>query len=360
MEAHKLNWLLLSTVVLGGMVLGYSQPAQADVFPASQVNANRTGSVPLTPDQQDFINQIKPGAIKGWKQSGVLPSIAISQAIIESGWGKSGLASQYHNLFGIKGSYNGQSVSLPTQEFQGGGYVSINDSFRAYPDWSTSIQDYGAFLKGNSRYSNLLGIRDYTQVAQLLHQDGYATSPEYAQTLISCIQRYGLQQIDQEAFDAPDDYTGPVGDGNVTDDSTTADSTSESTQPAMSLSSGYASAYTGYDKDQQHNPDATDTNNGQAPSQDNASAPTASQTPTSTEPTPATPAGKSFSNTSIGTYVFKTTTNVRTAPDVNAPIVAQYTVGEYVHYQGKVQAGGLTWLKYTSYSGQERYVATLN
>ena len=79
-----------------------------------------------------------------------MPSLTGAQAIIESGWGQSGLATQGHNLFGIKGSYNEQSVTMPTYEYYGGRYVRINDAFRAYPSNYESIVDHGRFFKQKS------------------------------------------------------------------------------------------------------------------------------------------------------------------------------------------------------------------
>ncbi|USS93488.1 glycoside hydrolase family 73 protein [Fructilactobacillus ixorae] len=214
MKFLKLHMVLFSSLLLAGSGLNHQtvHAAPQPVAPQAQTN----DFADLAPQQRNFINQVRPGAIMAWKQYGVLPSIAIAQAIIESGWGTSGLAAQSHNLFGIKGAWNGQAVFLPTQEFSGGGYVTITDAFRAYPDWSTSIQDYGDFLHSNPRYANLIGVRDYVSVANALHEDGYATAPDYAQTLITCIQQNHLERVDQEAFNAPDDYKGPVGSGAST------------------------------------------------------------------------------------------------------------------------------------------------
>lgn len=114
--------------------------------------------------------------------------------------GQSALTTQGHNLFGIKGSYNGQSVTMPTYEYYGGRYVQINDAFRAYPSNYESIVDHGHFLKENSRYSNLIGQKDYQTVTRLIRQDGYATDPQYTNTLNRVIQQYNLTAWDQEAF----------------------------------------------------------------------------------------------------------------------------------------------------------------
>lgn len=66
--------------------------------------------------QSDFINKIKDGVVKTWDTHQVLPSISAAQAILESNWGRSGLAVKGNNLFGIKGEYEGQSVLMETSE----------------------------------------------------------------------------------------------------------------------------------------------------------------------------------------------------------------------------------------------------
>ena len=146
----------------------------------------------------NFLNSIHDGALNGWRQYGVLPSVTAAQAILESGWGQSGLATQGHNLFGIKGSYNGHSITMPTREVYGGRSVYINDAFRAYANNNESVQDHGRFLAVNSRYHNLLWQTDYRTVTRLIQADGYATDPYYAVSLNAVIERYGLTAWDRE------------------------------------------------------------------------------------------------------------------------------------------------------------------
>lgn len=150
--------------------------------------------------QQAFIQSVAPGAIQGWNEYKVLPSITVAQAIVESGWGQSALSTQAHNLFGIKGSYNGNSVVMRTREVYGGRSVYVNANFRAYANNSESVTDHGRFLNVNSRYHNLLGDTNYVSVANKLHQDGYATDPSYASTLIRFVQTYNLNQLDAVAL----------------------------------------------------------------------------------------------------------------------------------------------------------------
>lgn len=149
---------------------------------------------------QQFIQSVASGAIEGWNKYGVLPSITVAQAILESGWGQSTLATSAHNLFGIKGSYNGHSVNMPTREVYGGRSVYINDYFRAYDNNAESVEDHGNFLYSNSRYHNLLGDTNYVSVANKLRADGYATDPSYASALISLVKTYNLTQLDSVAL----------------------------------------------------------------------------------------------------------------------------------------------------------------
>lgn len=149
---------------------------------------------------QNFIDSVAQGAINGWTKYGVLPSVTVAQAILESGWGQSALSTQAHNLFGIKGSYNGQYVTMQTREVYNGQSYYIYDNFRKYANNSESVEDHGNFLYSNSRYANLLDDQSYASVARKLQADGYATDPSYASSLIKLVEMYNLTQLDNIAF----------------------------------------------------------------------------------------------------------------------------------------------------------------
>lgn len=149
---------------------------------------------------QAFIQSVAQGAINGWHTYQVLPSVTVAQAILESGWGSSYLSTAAHNLFGIKGSYNGNSIRLQTREVYNGQSVYIYDNFRAYANNDQSVEDHGAFLNQNSRYHNLLGDTSYVSVANKLRADGYATDSNYASALINLVQTYGLDRLDSIAL----------------------------------------------------------------------------------------------------------------------------------------------------------------
>lgn len=170
--------------------------------PASgeQNNTPTTGKVVPSETQQDFINAVAPIAKETFKEYGVFPSITLAQAILESGWGRSGLTKQANNLFGIKAdsSWKGQILEMETQEHINGGIITIIARWRVYGTWQDSVMDHGRFLKENSRYAiaGVFQAKSYRDQANSLVTAGYATDPEYAQLLCSLIESYSLQNFD--------------------------------------------------------------------------------------------------------------------------------------------------------------------
>lgn len=154
-----------------------------------------------------FLNRIKSGAILGWQQYRILPSITGAQGVLEGASGTSRLAQPpYNNQFGIKAGegWNGKTVTLPTQEWNGSQMVSTTAEFRAYDSIEESIADHASFFTSTpwrtENYKYVIGEKDYKTAARALQSAGYATDPEYANKLIRIIEQYGLQQWDLEAF----------------------------------------------------------------------------------------------------------------------------------------------------------------
>lgn len=219
-----------------------STAASANTTAAYAAQAPASSSVDLSSlhfsnnaHSQQFIQSVAQGAIDGWNQYHVLPSITVAQAILESGWGRSTLSTRAHNLFGIKGSYNGNSVTMQTREVYGGRSVYVNANFRAYANNSESVTDHGRFLNVNSRYRNLLGDTNYVSVANKLHQDGYATDPNYANSLINLIRTYNLTQLDSVAL------PGKV----VTNKNTNGDNSSYNSGSSSVSNTGYYTVQSG-------------------------------------------------------------------------------------------------------------------
>lgn len=154
----------------------------------------------MSKQTENFINKVKGGATQLWSIYKVLPSVAIAQAALESAWGTSGLATKYNNLFGIKGSYGGNAANMATWEVYGGVRYDIKANFRAYPNWETSIKDYGVFLNVNSRYKKALGLTNYKDQIKAIHVAGYATDPNYQKKIIQIIEANNLVQFDKQVL----------------------------------------------------------------------------------------------------------------------------------------------------------------
>lgn len=148
--------------------------------------------------QVEFIQKIVNGAQEAYKKYHILPSITIAQAILESGWGQSGLTKKANNLFGVKAfsSWPGATVEMMTQEYDGGGSYSTSAKFRAYASWDESIDDHSKVLM-QSNFSGVRAATTYIEAATALVQGGYATDPEYAQLIISLVEKYQLYIYDK-------------------------------------------------------------------------------------------------------------------------------------------------------------------
>ncbi len=125
-------------------------------------------------------------------------SPVIAQAILESGWGESKLASQYHNYFGLKcgSKWTGKSVNLKTQEeYTKGTLTTISDNFRVFDSMEEGVKGYFEFIQ-LSRYQNLRGITDPKKYLETIRADGYATSYSYVESCMKLINQYGLTKYD--------------------------------------------------------------------------------------------------------------------------------------------------------------------
>ena len=137
----------------------------------------------------------------------------IAQAILESGWGKSGLASKYHNYFGLKcgSSWKGKSVNMATkEEYKVGTLTNIRDNFRVYDSMEAGVKGYFDFIN-TSRYANLKGVKSPEEYVIRIKADGYATSSKYVDNIIKVIRDNNLKRFDGN------------GDGNMKKDELTGE-----------------------------------------------------------------------------------------------------------------------------------------
>lgn len=139
-----------------------------------------------------YINKYKDWAIEQMEQYHIPASITLAQGLLESNAGRSSLATQANNHFGIKvgGSWTGPYIVKSDDR--------PNDRFRKYKSARESYIDHSKFLANGPRYRFLfqLGRTDYKAWARGLKQAGYATNPAYAESLIRTIEMYNLHQFD--------------------------------------------------------------------------------------------------------------------------------------------------------------------
>ncbi|MHA3224896.1 LysM peptidoglycan-binding domain-containing protein [Globicatella sulfidifaciens] len=171
----------------------------------SNVMAQTTSNTRLS--KSEFLNLVTDSAKKIAASNDLYASVMIAQAVLESGWGNSTLASApYHNLFGIKGSSSDNTVNMDTLEDDGtGNYYVANEAFKRYDDYAGSLQDYANILTGDNganswRYNYYLGARvsqtnSYQDATR--HLTGrYATDTSYASKLNAIIQQNNLIAYD--------------------------------------------------------------------------------------------------------------------------------------------------------------------
>ncbi|MGX7348507.1 LysM peptidoglycan-binding domain-containing protein [Aerococcus vaginalis] len=200
-----MNQNLKKTLATGATVLGsvFTLAAYQSVAADHAVMAAPNGT---TYDiNNPFLSKIAGPASELAGQNDLYASVMMAQAILETGWGSSQLSQEpYNNLFGIKGSYQGNSVDFNTLEDDGtGNYYQINDGFRKYPSVRESLQDYVNLIRGGISgdpnfysgvwKSNTNSYRDAT--AALTGR--YATDTSYATKLNSIIESNDLTRFDQ-------------------------------------------------------------------------------------------------------------------------------------------------------------------
>lgn len=152
---------------------------------------------------KNFIKTIGPLATIDQKSSGILASITIAQACLESAYGTSDLAVKAKALFGIKKhDWKGKTYTKKSYEYEHGKKVLRKSVFRAYNSWQESINDHSNYLRTrkvdgkNLTYKAVVGEKDYKKAAKALQKAGYSTYGTYASMLINLIKKYALTQFD--------------------------------------------------------------------------------------------------------------------------------------------------------------------
>lgn len=141
---------------------------------------------------EQYIKIYRQTAIREMQRTGIPASITLAQGILESGNGNSRLAKKGNNHFGIKcHDWTGKRI-FEDDDLR-------NECFRKYRNANESFIDHSDFLTSKKRYASLFSLhpKDYKAWAKGLKRAGYATARDYAQRLISLIERYQLHRYDK-------------------------------------------------------------------------------------------------------------------------------------------------------------------
>lgn len=140
---------------------------------------------------RDFVSRMSTAARVASEQSGVHTKLILSQAALESGWGKREIlredGSTSHNLFGIKAgsSWKGDVVHVTTTEYINGKPQKVKEPFRAYGSYEEAFTDYANLVGNSKRYAEVKEAPTAEVAAKRIQKAGYATDPAYADKLIS-------------------------------------------------------------------------------------------------------------------------------------------------------------------------------
>lgn len=174
--------------------------------------------------QEDYINMIYPKALEIGRKYGLDPVTIMTQAVLETGWGRQVAG---NNHFGVKSHGRSGGVQVTTHEHVNGKPVKIRDSFRAYDNWEDSMEDYAKFLQENPRYGDALKQSGYANQLQGLADAGYATDVNYA-TKMQDVARSVVRRLPQGGLPYPPGEIPNI----VATQQDTADLTQMAPQPA--------------------------------------------------------------------------------------------------------------------------------
>jgi flagellar protein FlgJ len=170
---------------------GFSSTDDADAEQAQMLHST-SSSV----NAADFVNKLAASAQAASSTTGIPARYILSQAALESGWGKKEIkhadGSTTHNIFGIKAGkdWSGATVLSKTTEYIGGIAHQVVQKFRAYASYDEAVNDYATLLKGNPRFAAVVqAARDPAAFAHGLQNAGYATDPLYAKKLLSIMKQ---------------------------------------------------------------------------------------------------------------------------------------------------------------------------
>ena len=151
----------------------------------------------------DLREKLAPYAQEQGRIYGILPAFIMAVAMLETGFGKSTLCNEANNLFSIKGEYNGQSVTMPTSEYEHGKWIKVNAKFKKYPSFRESCRDFCELIKNGVSWNHtvysraVIGITDLEKVCVNFGRTPYMTDPAYSGKLLAVIKSQDLEKFDR-------------------------------------------------------------------------------------------------------------------------------------------------------------------
>ncbi len=184
--------------------------APTDAAEPEEVNQMQSSSEKALPQQFDspkqFVETLWPMAKNAADRIGVAPEVIVSQAALETGWGKHILSDKQNgssfNLFNIKAdsSWQGDHTEKTVLEYRDGKPMTERSLFRSYEDYQQSFDDYVDFLQTQPRYQQALQHSDNPeQFIEQIHEAGYATDPQYADKIKRIMSGETLTQASLDA-----------------------------------------------------------------------------------------------------------------------------------------------------------------
>ena len=176
----------------------------------------------LPSSAQDYLDKVSELAVKLYPYTRIIPSVVISQACLENGFGMASDAielTKRSNLIGQKADlinstwkdqtvWDGQSFTKITPEVYNGVPQKVKAAFRVFPNYAYSLLDYEMFLthvkltSTQYKYRKVVGMTDPKAVITHISQSGYATDPRYIDSVMRIINQYNLTQFDKQAMAA--------------------------------------------------------------------------------------------------------------------------------------------------------------
>lgn len=147
----------------------------------------------------DYFNKYYAAAKKASDATDIPALLILAQSALETAWGKTTPGNMF---FGIKAGANwkGKRQKLWTHEVRNGVSARVQADFRAYNSPEESFVDWANFLKANSRYKKVLAARDTVTAAKELEKAGYATDPNYAESIIMVAHKLSPSAISAKDY----------------------------------------------------------------------------------------------------------------------------------------------------------------